>query len=71
MSSLTQSPAWLALQEHQSLMAQQPMRDLFHHDSQRFEKFSIIFNDILMDYAQPADEEMVWSVWEGNARVKR
>ncbi|MGD9994931.1 MAG: sugar kinase [Salinivirgaceae bacterium] len=25
----------------------------------------------LTDYAQPADEEMVWSVWEGNARVKR
>ena len=23
------------------------------------------------DYAQPSDEEMVWSVWEGNARVKR
>ncbi|HSV89387.1 MAG TPA: PfkB family carbohydrate kinase [Bacteroidales bacterium] len=23
------------------------------------------------DYAQPADEEMVWSIWEGNARVKR
>jgi 2-dehydro-3-deoxygluconokinase len=25
----------------------------------------------LTDYAQPVDEEMVWSVWEGNARVKR
>ncbi|MCB0742388.1 MAG: sugar kinase [Ignavibacteriales bacterium] len=25
----------------------------------------------LTDYAQPSDEEMVWSVWEGNARVKR
>jgi 2-dehydro-3-deoxygluconokinase len=25
----------------------------------------------LTDYAQPADEEMVWSVWEGNARVRR
>jgi len=25
----------------------------------------------LTDYAQPADEEQVWSVWEGNARVKR
>jgi 2-dehydro-3-deoxygluconokinase len=25
----------------------------------------------LTDYAQPADEDMVWSVWEGNARVKR
>lgn len=23
------------------------------------------------DYAQPADENMVWSIWEGNARVKR
>ena len=25
----------------------------------------------LTDYAQPADEEMIWSVWSGNARVKR
>ncbi|MCQ2153287.1 MAG: sugar kinase [Bacteroidales bacterium] len=25
----------------------------------------------LTDYAQPADEEQVWSVWEGNARVMR
>jgi 2-dehydro-3-deoxygluconokinase len=25
----------------------------------------------LTDYAQPADEEMVWSIWKGNARVKR
>ncbi len=23
------------------------------------------------DYARPTDEEMVWSIWEGNARVKR
>ena len=25
----------------------------------------------LTDYAQPADEQMVWSIWNGNARVKR
>ena len=25
----------------------------------------------LTDYAQPADEDQVWSVWKGNARVKR
>ena len=25
----------------------------------------------LTDYAQPADEEQVWSIWNGNARVKR
>ena len=25
----------------------------------------------LTDYAQPSDEEQVWSIWNGNARVKR
>lgn len=25
----------------------------------------------LTDYAQPADEDQIWSVWSGNARVKR
>ena len=25
----------------------------------------------LTDYGQPADEEMIWSIWHGNARVKR
>lgn len=25
----------------------------------------------LTDYGQPADEEQVWSIWSGNARVKR
>jgi 2-dehydro-3-deoxygluconokinase len=25
----------------------------------------------LTDYCRPADEEQIWSVWEGNARVKR
>lgn len=26
---------------------------------------------LITDYAQPADEEQFWSIWEGNARVKR
>ena len=26
---------------------------------------------LMTDYAQPADEEQVWSIWEGNARVRR
>jgi len=26
---------------------------------------------MLNDYAQPADEEQVWAIWSGNARVKR
>jgi 2-dehydro-3-deoxygluconokinase len=26
---------------------------------------------LLTDYVQPSDEEQIWSIWEGNARVKR
>lgn len=26
---------------------------------------------LLTDYAQPADEEQIWSIWKGNARVQR
>jgi 2-dehydro-3-deoxygluconokinase len=26
---------------------------------------------VVTDYAQPVDEEQVWSIWKGNARVKR
>jgi 2-dehydro-3-deoxygluconokinase len=26
---------------------------------------------LVTDYGQPADEEQVWSIWKGNARVKR
>ncbi|MEX0332575.1 MAG: sugar kinase [Puniceicoccaceae bacterium] len=26
---------------------------------------------LLTDYSQPADEEQIWSLWEGNARVRR
>ncbi|MER2512032.1 MAG: glucose-6-phosphate isomerase [Nitrosomonas ureae] len=60
MSILTQSPAWLALQSHQSVITQQHLRELFQQDPQRFEKFSLIFNNILMDYAKhPINHETV------------
>jgi 2-dehydro-3-deoxygluconokinase len=26
---------------------------------------------LLTDYAQPADEDQIWSIWMGNARVQR
>jgi len=26
---------------------------------------------VITDYGQPADEDQVWSIWKGNARVKR
>ena len=60
MSSLTQSPAWLALQAHQPIMARQHLRALFHNDPQRFEKFSLVFNDILIDFSkQPITRETI------------
>ncbi|SNX60964.1 glucose-6-phosphate isomerase [Nitrosomonas ureae] len=60
MSILTHSPAWLALQSHQSVITQQHLRELFQQDPQRFEKFSLIFNNILMDYAKhPINYETV------------
>lgn len=31
----------------------------------------VLATTFLTDYAQPADEKMVWDIWEGNARVKR
>ena len=54
MSILTQSPAWIALQAHQPEMANQHLRDLFEKDPQRFDKFSLSFNDILLDYSKQA-----------------
>lgn len=30
-----------------------------------------LVSTVLYDFGQPADEEQVWSIWEGNARVKR
>jgi 2-dehydro-3-deoxygluconokinase len=31
----------------------------------------VLATTFLTDYGQPADEEQIWSIWEGNARVKR
>lgn len=60
MSSLTQSPAWRALQIHQTAMAQHPLRTLFAQDAQRFDKFSLRLNDLLLDYSkQPVDSETI------------
>jgi 2-dehydro-3-deoxygluconokinase len=44
-------------------------------DSEKWVQFGwatgALATTFLTDYAQPADEEMIWSIWEGNARVRR
>ena len=52
MNKLSNSPAWLALKAHQLTIADTHMRDLFEADPKRFEKFSLLFNDILFDYSK-------------------
>ncbi|MEZ4864557.1 MAG: glucose-6-phosphate isomerase [Caldilineaceae bacterium] len=52
MSNLTASPAWQALATHKEEMAAVQMRDLFAQDPQRFDRFSLRFNDILFDYSK-------------------
>jgi len=52
MSTLTQSPAWQALQQHYEAMKDVHMRDLFAADPARFDKFSLRFRDILFDYSK-------------------
>jgi glucose-6-phosphate isomerase len=52
MSLLIESPAWQALLRHQRQTADVRMRDLFAEDSERFERFSLRFGDILFDYSK-------------------
>jgi 2-dehydro-3-deoxygluconokinase len=44
-------------------------------DAEKWVKFGwasgAMVTTLLTDYGQPADEEQIWSIWEGNARVKR
>src|SRR5690349_5101331 len=51
--SVTQLEVWKKLQEHRKAMESFHLRDAFAKDPNRFEKFSISFqNDILFDYSK-------------------
>jgi glucose-6-phosphate isomerase len=52
MSNPTRLSSWQALEAHQKEMANVQMRDLFKQDPQRFTKFSLRFNDILLDFSK-------------------
>jgi len=52
MSDLTQCNAWRALTDHYYEIHEQRMRDWFAQDLQRFERFSLRFEDILLDYSK-------------------
>ncbi|HMQ55843.1 MAG TPA: glucose-6-phosphate isomerase, partial [Anaerolineae bacterium] len=52
MSALTASSAWQALAQQRQELEPVHMRDLFAQDPQRFERFSLYFDDILFDYSK-------------------
>ena len=52
MTILSQSAAWRALQDHHRKIDSVHMRELFAQDAQRFEKYSLQFEDILLDYSK-------------------
>lgn len=48
----TTTPAWQKLRSHFETMQHQHLRDLFAGDPKRFEKFHLVFDDILLDYSK-------------------
>ncbi len=51
-SSLTRTPAWKALAAHHAIIKDRAMKDLFAADPERFKKFSILFEEMLVDFAK-------------------
>src|SRR5258706_5157339 len=52
MSDITSTKSWQALTSHKNEMAKVHMRDLFAQDADRFERFSLKFKDILLDFSK-------------------
>jgi glucose-6-phosphate isomerase len=52
MAALTRSPAWRALERHAQAMATVHLRELFAGDPDRFARFSLRLDDLLLDYAK-------------------
>ena len=52
MSTRTQTPAWKALRDHHASLSTAHMRDMFAADPERFERFSICWEDMIVDYSK-------------------
>jgi glucose-6-phosphate isomerase len=52
MSQISESSAWKTLSQHHQIITQQNLRQAFNDDPQRFERFSLTFDDLLFDYSK-------------------
>lgn len=57
MATLNQYPVWHKLCLHQQDIASTHMRDMFAQDPDRFSKFNLQFDDILLDYSKHRIDE--------------
>lgn len=51
-TNFTQTPAFKKLKAHHKTISKKHLKELFAEDNNRFKKFSIKFNDILLDYSK-------------------
>src|SRR5579885_1047589 len=52
MKPITENTEWQALANHYHDIANLHMRDLFAKDTRRFSRYTLLFNDILLDYSR-------------------
>ncbi len=58
----TKTQAWKALETYYAEVKDVQMRDLFAQDAERFNKFSVTFENILVDYSKNRIDEKVMSL---------
>ncbi|MCH2172849.1 glucose-6-phosphate isomerase [Myxococcota bacterium] len=65
---IDESDAWRSLNAHRDEVAELHMRDLFRDDPERFERFSLRFRDLLLDYSKNRIVEQTHSLLVDLAR---
>ncbi|MDX8404214.1 MAG: glucose-6-phosphate isomerase [Mariprofundaceae bacterium] len=68
MSALTQLSAWKLLSAHYKEISDVHMRDMFQKDPERFNKFSLRFKDILLDFSKNRVNEETMRILFGLAQ---
>src|SRR4051812_15822841 len=67
-SSITRSASWQALVQHQTEIARTHLRELFAQDPGRFDRFSVRFEDVLLDYSKNRITARTFELLMGLAR---
>jgi len=67
-TTLTQTPAWLALAAHACEQAPRHLRELFASDSRRAQRFTLGFDEITLDYSKQRISETTMSLLQALAR---